>query len=117
MNDRLPENDTAQRTIPEMFSRGFWMMIGPMMLIPITFKIIEYGNGWLTIFDFVFLATLVVMLLARAFEFFKGHPRTAEGTPATPGHLRRYAIALIAIGVPVWIAANVLGNYVLTGEA
>lgn len=102
-------------TIPEMLGRAFWMMIGPMLLVPITYKIIEHGNGWLTSFDFIFLGTLAVMLFARWFEFYKGKPRTAEGTPATPEHLRRYVLGVVAIGVPLWIAANVLGNYILAG--
>ena len=104
-----------KHTIPEMLGRAFWMMIGPMLLVPITYKIIEHGNGWLTVFDFIFLGTLLVMLLARCFEFYKGHPRTSEGTPATREHLRRYALGVVAIGVPLWIAANVLGNYILSG--
>jgi hypothetical protein len=89
------------------------MMLGPMMLIPITFKIIEYGNGWLTVFDFVFLGVLAAMILARAFEFFKGNPRTADGTPATRTHLRKYAAGVIGIGLPLWVVANVIGNYLM----
>lgn len=104
-------------TIPEMACRAFWMMLGPMLLVPLTFKIVEYGNGWLTAFDFAFLSIVAGMLLARGFEFFKGHPRTADGAPATPAHFRKYALGVLALGIPIWIAANVLGNYVLTREA
>ncbi len=111
MNDK--SDAIINRTIPEAFARVFWMLVGPMLLIPITFKVIEYGNGWLTAFDFAFLGVLVALVLARSFEFFKGHPLTAEGTPATPAHLRKYVFAIAAIGVPIWVAANVLGNYVL----
>jgi hypothetical protein len=103
------------RTIPEMASRGFWMMLGPMLLVPFAFKIIEHGNGWLTAFDIAFLGTLLVMILARGFEFYKGHPRTAEGAPATREHLWRYALMVAIIGAVAWIVANVLGNYVLSG--
>lgn len=117
MNPSYPSEEGIRRTIPEMFSRAFWMMLGPMLLIPITYKIIEYGNGWLTLFDFVFMAIIVAMLLARGFEFWKGHPRTAEGAPATTGHFRRYALTLLGIGIPLWIAANVLGNYVFQTTA
>ena len=113
MNSPSPREEFVQRTIPEMFSRGFWMMLGPMLLIPITYKIIEYGNGWLTAFDLTFMAIIGLMLLARWFEFYKGHPRTAEGAPAQPAHLRRYALTLLGMSIPLWIAANVLGNYIL----
>jgi hypothetical protein len=108
MNAPIYEN----RTMPEMFSRGFWMMLGPMLLVPFTYKIIEHGNGWLTVFDLAFLGTILAMILARGFEFYKGRPRTAEGEPATFGHLRRYLIGLLIVAAAVWIVANVLGNYV-----
>ena len=113
MND-ASDTGTIKRTIPEMFARLFWMLFGPMLLIPITFKLVEYGNGWLTKFDIAFMCVLLLLVLTRLFEFYKGHPLTAEGQPASPGHLRRYALGVIAIGLPIWIAANVLGNYVLT---
>jgi hypothetical protein len=106
-------DDLERRTIPEMFCRGVWMMFGPMLLVPITYKIIEHGSGWFTVFDGIFIVTLIIMVAARGFEFFKGKPRTAEGTPATPAHLRRYVVGVVGIGLPLWIAANVMGNYVL----
>jgi hypothetical protein len=101
------------RTISEMFSRGFWMMLGPLLLVPFAIKIIEYGNGWLTPFDFIFVGTLIAMILARGFEFYKGHPRTAEGAPATQQHFWRYVLWVGILGSVAWIVANLVGNYVL----
>jgi hypothetical protein len=103
------------RTIPEMASRGFWMMIGPMLLVPLTFKVIEHGNGWLTTIDFVFLGTLAAMVLARGFEFYKGHPLTVEGQPATTKHFQRFVMLVAGAGLGVWVMANVVGNYVIPG--
>lgn len=108
-----PTDDVVTRTIPEAFARVFWMLLGPLLLVPITFKVVEYGNGWLTVFDFAFLGVLCALMLARCFEFFKGHPLTAEGQPATPSHLKRYLVGTVAVGLPIWVAANVLGNYIL----
>jgi hypothetical protein len=108
-------NNPSDHTIFEMLCRGFWMLIGPMLLIPIAVSLVDYGNGWFTKFDFLFLGVLVAMLLARGFEFYKGHPRTSEGTPATPAHFRRYALGVVLLGALAWIVANVLGNYVLNG--
>jgi hypothetical protein len=102
-----------RRTIPEMMSRGFWMMLGPMLLVPLTFKVIEYGNGWLTAFDFALLGTLAAMIVARGFEFYKGHPRTTDGAPATRDHLWRYALFVAVLGASLWVLANVIGNYLL----
>lgn len=113
MNDQPRDAQDESHTIPEMISRSFWMMVGPMLLVPLTYKIIEHGNGWMTLFDLLFFGTLAAMLAARGFEFFKGAPRTADGTPATRDHLRRYALGVIGIGLPLWIGANVVGNYLL----
>jgi hypothetical protein len=101
------------RSIAEMMSRGIWMMLGPMLLVPFMFNILQHGNGWLTGYDFVFLGTLAVMVLARSFEFYKGHPRTADGAPATQEHLLRYILLVLGGGLAAWIVANVLGNYVI----
>jgi hypothetical protein len=53
------------------------------------------------------------MLLARWQEFRRGNPKTTEGQPATPDHLWRYVRATVAVGLGVWVVANVIGNHVL----
>lgn len=93
--------------------RVFWMLLGPMFLGLTAFLVIRVGNGWLTIADFAYLAVLGGMMLARWLEFQLGRPLTAEGEPATPGHLRRYLIGLGVIGLAVWVIANVIGNHAL----
>jgi hypothetical protein len=103
------------RSILEMMSRGFWMMIGPMLVLPIAVSIVQHGNGWWTAADYAFLGTLAAMVLSRCFEFYKGHPRTAEGEPATREHLWRYVLLVCGCGLAIWIVANVLGNYVIRG--
>jgi hypothetical protein len=100
-----------QRTIPEMFSRGFWMMFGPLLLIPLAFKIVEHGQGWFTPYDIAFLLILAGMLAARGFEFYKGAPRTAEGQPATSDHFKRYALGVVTIGLACWVVTNLLANH------
>lgn len=106
-----PTSHEPQRTIPEMLSRGYWMMFGPLLLVPLTFQIIDYGQGWWTAFDIAFLLALAGMLAARGFEFYKGAPRTAEGAPATWQHFQRYAVLVLVAGLACWIIANLLANH------
>ncbi len=96
-----------------ILGRVFWMMLGPMLLVLMTFMIATTGNGWLTHADFGFLGILVAIMIARWLEFRGGNPQTAEGQPATPAHLRRYLIAVVVLGLGLWVMANVVGNYLL----
>lgn len=93
--------------------RVFWLMLGPLLLVVLTFMIATTGNGWLTPADVGFLGILVALMIARWLEFRGGNPQTAEGEPATPAHLRRYLIVVVAFGLGLWIVANIVGNYVL----
>jgi hypothetical protein len=96
-----------------LFGRVFWMMIGPLALVLLGFTIIRIGSGWLTWADAAFLAVLGAMLLARWAEFRRGNPQTVTGEPATRTHLHHYVRAAIPAGLSAWIAANVVGNYLL----
>jgi hypothetical protein len=88
----------------------FWMMIGPALLFLLAVAIGREGGGWLTPQDIAFFAVLCGMILGRLLEFRGGDPRTADGQPATKAHLRRYAAAVLAIGLGVWTAANLIAN-------
>jgi hypothetical protein len=94
-----------------ILGRVIWIMLGPLLLVLMTFLIIETGNGWLTAADFAFLSILAGMMLGRWLEFHAGNPQTAEGEPATARDLRRYLIGTTIIGLGVWAIANVIGNY------
>jgi hypothetical protein len=87
-----------------------WMVLGPMALLLTAFTVASTGNGWLTPWDFGYFAVLTVMLLGRCLEFREGNPQTADGQPATMSHLRRYLLVAGAIGLVVWVAANLIGN-------
>jgi hypothetical protein len=100
-------------TLREVLIRLYWMMLGPLLLALLAYVVIKTGNGWVTGADIGFLAVLAGLLLARWLEFRGGNPRTAEGEPATPAHLRRYVIGAATVGLAVWVGANILGNYVL----
>ena len=94
------------------FARLFWMMLGPLFLLLLALSIVSQGRSWLTVTDFIFLACVLLLPLARWYEFRAGEPRTSTGDPATERDLRRYAAGALAIGAGIWIAANVLGVHV-----
>jgi hypothetical protein len=98
-----------------LLGRFFWMLIGPLVLLLLTFSIVSGGSGWWTIVDFAFWATLAAMLLGRWLEFRGGNPQTADGEPATAAHFRRYALLAGLVALGVWVVANLLGNHWLAG--
>ncbi len=98
-----------------LFSRIFWMMLGPMALGLLMLTIINIGTGWFTPADFGFLAVLGALLLARWIEFQGGDPRTAMGEPASQRrYLYKYVLGTGAFGLGIWVFANLLGNHWLT---
>ncbi len=98
-----------------LVSRVYWIMLGPLLLVLMAVLIIKTGNGWLTGPDFAFLILLAALLFARWLEFQGDNPQTADGQPANASHLRRFLFGAVALGFGGWVAANVIGNYVMTG--
>lgn len=93
-------------------ARLFWMMLGPLVLLLLALSIVSQGRSWLTTTDFIFLGCVLLLPLARWYEFHAGEPRTSTGDPATERDLRRYMAGALAVGVGIWIGANVLGIHV-----
>jgi hypothetical protein len=98
-----------------LFARLTWALLGPLALVLLTFAIASAGGGWLTAADVAYLAVLAAMLAGRWLEFRSGQGRTAEGEPMTGGDLRRYLLLATALGLAVWVGANLLGNHWLAG--
>lgn len=91
-------------------------MNGPMFLAVLALAIANTGRGGFTPTDFGYLAVMAGLILARWQEFRGGRPETASGEPATPGHLRRYAPAVVLIGAGVWVAVNLVGDHWLVRQ-
>jgi hypothetical protein len=107
-------NDYDDSTsLSDVVARIFWMMVGPLSLALLAFTIIRIGSGWLTWADLGYMAVLAGMLVARWLEFRGGHPRTTDGQPATPIHLRRYIQSAVPLALGMWVVANVIGNHML----
>jgi hypothetical protein len=97
-------------SIPALFGRLSWMIVGPFALALSAISITGHRDGWFSPLDLAYFVALGGMLLGRWVEFRYGRPLTAAGEPATAAHLRRYALALGALGLGAWVAANLVGN-------
>jgi hypothetical protein len=93
-----------------VLGRLFWMMLGPFALAITAFSITERRDGWCSPLDGIYFVVLGGVFLGRWLEFRSGRPLTAAGEPATPAHLRRYALVLGLVGLGVWVVANLVGN-------
>jgi hypothetical protein len=108
-------SESGATPLSSALGRLFWMLLGPFSLAIAAFRILSSGEGWGTGADLVYLLIVAAMILGRSLEFRGGNPLTAEGTPATQDHLRRYIRTLICIAVVVWVFVRVVGNYIVSG--
>ncbi len=101
---------TEQTTSPlPILGRLFWMLLGPMVLLMLTVKIIQTGTSWFTPVDIAYLVVLAGMVLARWLEFRSGEAQTSTGEPATPAVLKRYVLVASVLGLSLWGSANLIG--------
>lgn len=92
-----------------LIGRLVWM-VGPAALLVLILVIAGNGGGWLGGKSIAYLVILAGILAGRFLEFCGGDPRTADGQPATPAHLRRYVAAMVAVGLAAFALANLIGN-------
>ncbi len=97
-----------------LIGRLFWMMAGPACLLVSTILILNSPRtGWHTGADIVYWIALAGMILGRWVEHRGGNPRNGMGEPATASDLRRYIVVTALAGTAIWVAVNIVGNYVL----
>ncbi len=97
-------------SIGVVFSRIFWMLIGPLMLVLVLYRSADRGGGWVTSTDIFYFIVLAALPVTRWVEFLGGDPRTSTGEPASIDHFRRYASVTILLGVAVWVAAKLISS-------
>jgi hypothetical protein len=94
--------------------RIFWLMMGPAILLLSAILILNSPRrGWFTAPDFVYWTALIGMMVGRWIEHQGENPRNGLGEPATANDLHRYITATAIVGTVVWVAANLVSNYVL----
>jgi hypothetical protein len=94
-------------------ARLTWTALGPLALVATIWGVAAAHKGWLTPLDAVFAVIVGLMILARWVEQRSGTATTMTGEPATAAQCKRYTVLLVVIAAVAWIAAKVLGSYVL----
>lgn len=91
--------------------RIFWIILGPFLLMNMTYVIAARSGGWTTIPNLVYLGVVLAIIGARWLEFQSGDPRKSTGEPATTDDLRRFVTYVLAAGLTVCLVANIFGAY------
>ncbi|MFO0974172.1 MAG: hypothetical protein U1A27_12150 [Phycisphaerae bacterium] len=94
-----------------LFARLTWVFFGPVAMLLALARIASLRTGWLTGLDLFCGVVLALMLLGRWVEHRYGTATNARGEPATAAQFRRYMIALPLLAAGLWVAANIVGNY------
>ena len=94
-------------------ARLIWTALGPLALVATLWGVASARKGWLTPLDAVFAVIVGVMILARWIEQRSGTATTMTGQPATGAQCKRYTVGLLMVAVVAWVAATVLGSYLL----
>lgn len=116
-NNLQPDSDQEVGAINSgtvLLGRLMWMMIGPGLLVFAIYTIVTSGSGWLTAWDLVFAIVAALMVGGRWIEQRSGVAMTATGNRSTPEDFAKYVRILVPAAVGAWIAANVVGNHLLT---
>ena len=107
--------EKAHDSILLLFSRMYWMGLGPLLLLLILISIAGSDSGWLTGLDLAAGLVLLSLPLVRWLEFRTGKSRTADGELTTRSHFQNYSVLVVLLGAIGWTIANILGNHLLAG--
>lgn len=107
--------EKAHDSILLLFSRIYWMGLGPLLLLLILVGIAGSDAGWLTGLDLAAGLVLLSLPLVRWLEFRTGKSQTADGEPTTWAHFQSYSALVLLLGAIGWTIANLLGNHLLAG--
>lgn len=99
-------------SIKVLISRVAWYFAGPVTLCLLAFKIASTNDGWLTASDITFPIIVAATVAARWICFRAGDRSNTMGQVTSIEDLRRYSIVFSIGSVLVWIAANIVGNFV-----
>jgi hypothetical protein len=110
----VPEHRAGEiRSFSVLGARLTWIMFGPVAAVMLLVEIVSHGTGWFTRLDAAFGGVVGLMILGRWVEQRSGCATTSTGEPATLEQCKRYTVLVLLGGAAAWVAANVLGNYLL----
>ncbi len=114
------QDDQKDRTVTTSFGilglHLLWLLAGPMALGMLLYRIGQSGNGWLTGLDLGVLLVVALMLCARWIDQRSGQATRVDGEPSSWADFRRYVAVMPAVAGAAWIAANVIGNHMLSAQ-
>jgi hypothetical protein len=89
--------------------RSLWSFIGHAVLLVLLMFVFEKHARCFSIYDGLYLLTIVLIILARFIDirFLKGE--TVYGQPATTEHLRRHILVMAPVYLLLLILAHVFG--------
>jgi hypothetical protein len=102
-------------SVSVLLGRLMWFIIGPFVLMGITYGIVTRGSEWLSGPKVAYVVFVVLMVWGRWYEQRSGVATTAQGKPATWEHHRRYVRVLSPVATVTFVLANILGNHILSG--
>ena len=103
-------------SVPVLFGRLMWFIIGPAILMGTIYGIVTRGSGWVSGANVTYVVTVALMVLGRWKEQRSGCATLADGKPATWEHFHRYVSYLLPVAGVVWLGANILGNHILNRQ-
>ncbi|MDI6808570.1 MAG: hypothetical protein QME66_06260 [Candidatus Eisenbacteria bacterium] len=101
-----PKEDLSQGA--GCFLRLYWMCFGNIIAVLLLVLIIEKPAKFLSAFDAAYWFTFGSLVLVRYADvrYFRG--LTADGSPASLVHWRRYAVILTVAALGTWLLAHFL---------
>ncbi len=109
MIDSRPTKDSHSSVVAALL-RLFWMLLGYAVIVLLSLIIVVDSEGGFSWRDIAVGAVGLAIIAARYVDIARYRGDTAEGTPATMEHFRRYATR-VAVGTPaVWGVAHLLAG-------
>ena len=88
------------------FLRLFWMMIGNLIWLSCAFAIAQNQSSFLSVADAFYWAAVGCILAARYVDIRYLGGLTADGSPASMAHWRRYAVLLGVAATALWFVVH-----------
>lgn len=102
----LPTNEAGST-----LARIYWMALGNLLLVAGALTVLTSEPG-LGLADLLFALAALSLIGVRWLDITRFDGRTADGDPATPKHLHRYAVGVALVSALVWAVAHLASSWV-----
>ncbi len=107
----MENQEEKAESLPGCLLRIFWMILGNLALFFCAYFIASKpstGKVQLSVFDAIYAAAALALILARYIDVRSCGGTTASGKPATMANFRRYAVILVIASAAVWAGAHAI---------